>query len=88
MTALITYLAIPSLLLCFFAGSVVNVSLLSSNRQDGITFTPLVLSSSYEVFGLSAVLESVDDTAGDLWSCSIFLVGDNNEIVAISRPVR
>ena len=65
----------------------VSITLLSPRQQGGITFTPVVLNSSYEIFGLSATLESVGDTAQDLWSCSIFLIS-NNEIVAITRPVR
>ena len=68
--------------------NVINVTLLSISQQGDFVFTPLVLSSSYEIFGLSAVLESVGGTAGALWSCSIFLIGNNNEIVAITRPVR
>ena len=65
----------------------VSITLLSPRQQGGITFTPVVLNSSYEIFGLSATLENVGDTARDLWSCSIFLIS-NNEIVAITRPVR
>lgn len=68
--------------------TVVNITLLSSSQQESFTFTPVVLSNSYEIFGLSAELESIGDTAGDLWSCSIFLIGPNNETVAITRPVR
>ena len=71
-----------------YTGNIVNVTLSSSSQRDGITFTPVVLSSSYEIFGLSAVLESVGGTAGALWSCSILLIGNNNEIIAITRPVR
>ena len=71
-----------------FTGNVINVTLLSSSQQGGITFTPVVFNNSSEIFGLSAVLESVDGTADALWSCSIFLIGNNNEIVAASRPVR
>ena len=74
-----------------FTGSVVSATLLSSSQRGGITFTPVVVSNSTyssEIFGLSAVLESVDGTADALWSCSIFLIGNNNEIVAATRPVR
>ena len=61
----------------------VSITLLSPRQQGGITFTPVVLNSPYEIFGLSATLDSVGDTAQDLWSCSIFLIGHNNETVAI-----
>ena len=65
-----------------------HITLLSSSQQGGFIFTPVVLNNSYEIFGLSAVLESVGGTVEDLWWCSIFLIGSNNEIVATTRPVR
>ena len=86
---LITHLAIPNLMLCFPTGNAVNVVLLPSRERGDVIFTPVVLSSSYEIFGLSAALQSVsEDTTDAIWACSIFLIGSNNEIVATTRPVR
>ena len=67
-------------------GSVINVILLSSSQQRGITFTPMVLNKSYEIFGLSLALESI--ATGAVWSCHILFIGNNSEIVAVTRPVR
>ena len=74
-------------LLCFSAGSVVNVSQLPSRRQGDFTITPMVLDNSITVFGMSAVLVNPDGISDD-WSCSIFLLGKNNDIVAATQPVR
>ena len=53
-----------------------NVILLSSREQGGITFTPIVLKKSYEIFGLSVVLESIDTDA--VPSCLIFFIGEQS----------
>lgn len=68
------------------AGSVINVTLLSSRQQESITFTPIVLKKLYEIFGLNVVLESIGAEA--VWSCHIFFVGSNSEIVAITGGTR
>ena len=67
-------------------GSEINVILQSSREQGGITFTPIVLKKSYEIFGLSVVLESIGTDAVSL--CRIFFIGNNSEIVAITGAVR
>ena len=49
----------------------------------------MIFRSPYEIFSLSAALQIVGEDATDaLWACSIFLIGNNNEIVATTRPVR
>ena len=74
-------------LLCFSAGSVVNVSPLSLRKQGEFTITPMVLDNSVTVFGMSAVLMNPGEISED-WSCSVFLLGKNSDIVAATQPIR
>ena len=60
--------------------------------EGGITITPVVLSNSFEVFGVGAVLSDPSESGGGPaaadWACSIILLGENGDIVAVTRPVR
>ena len=44
------------------------------------------LEKSYEIFGLNVVLESIGTEA--VWSCHIFFIGSDSEIVAITEGTR
>ena len=73
-------------MLCFPTGSEVNVTLLSSERQGEFTITPVVLQNTVTVFGVDVVL--VNPEGATDWSCSVFLLGRNKEVIAATEPVR
>lgn len=52
-------------------------------------FTPMVFSrnKSISIFGLRAVLEDPGESSAADWSCLLFLLGENNEIAAVTETV-